>query len=113
MQMDLVDLSETIHQVSLSGRLDAIGVERLETRFTALLSGTAKDAIVDLTAVDFCGSLAIRMFLTTARVMQRRDRRMVIAGAQPQVTEVFQTVALNSVIPLVATPGEARARLEA
>lgn len=112
-RMDVNSLGETVQEVVLSGRLDAPGVAALEAPFTAALSGASKDAIVDLTRVDFCGSLGIRMFLGAARVLQRRDRRMVLAGAQPQVQEVFETLALGSVVLLAATPEEARNLLAA
>jgi anti-anti-sigma factor len=112
LDMNVVDLGESLQQVVLSGRLDSASVAGLEARFTATL-GAPKDAIIDLTAVEFCGSLAIRMFLAAGRIVQKRDRRMVIAGAQPQVKEVFDTVALSAIIPLAATPAEARKQLGA
>ncbi len=111
--MDLIELSDSLDQVALTGRLDTAGVGEVEMRFTATLSGSGKDAIVDISEVEFCGSLAIRMLLSTARVMQRRGRRMVIAGAQPQVLEVFETVALGTIIPLSPDATAARGLLGA
>ena len=111
--MELIDITDTLYRVALAGRLDTSAVSALEMRFTATLSGTAKDAIVDLSDCEFCGSLAIRMFLSAARVMTRRGRRMVIAGPQPEVQEVFDTVALDTIVPVFPTVDEAQAHLTA
>jgi anti-anti-sigma factor len=111
--MQLTDLSDSACMVALSGRLDSESVARLEVGFTASLSGASKDAIIDLTRVDFCGSLAIRMLLGAARIVQRRQHRIILAGAQPQVQEVFDTVALSTIIPLAPTQEEARRMLGA
>lgn len=112
-EMQLTDLNDRVCVVALSGRLDSESVARLETGFTATLSGAAKDVIIDLARVDFCGSLAIRMLLGAARVVQRRQHRIVLAAAQPQVQEVFDTVALSTIIPLAPTLEEARTMLDA
>lgn len=109
--MELIDISDSTHRVTLTGRLDVDGVAAVEMRFTATLSSSPKDAIIDLTGCEFCGSLAIRMLLSTARVMVRRGRRMVIIGAQPQVRDVFETVALETMIPVFSGLDEALAHL--
>ncbi|WP_158292189.1 STAS domain-containing protein [Paracraurococcus ruber] len=111
--MELIELSDSVQQIVLEGRLDTVAVGALETRFTAIVSGGSKDVLVDLTNAAFCGSLAIRMFLSNARVLQRRGRRLVLAGAQPQVQEVFETVALGAIIPIFASVQDGRAELGA
>ncbi len=53
------------------------------------------------------------MLISAARILQRAGRMMVLIGVQPQVLEVFETVSLADLIPIVADADEARAKLSA
>jgi anti-anti-sigma factor len=109
MRFEVTELDAATDRVTLDGRLDALGAERIETSFTALTSASGKNILVDLSGVGFIGSLGIRLFIGTARVVQRRGRKMVLFGAQAQPLDVFETVALDDLIPVVATESEALA----
>ncbi len=113
MDFVLTELDPGTNRVALSGRLDAAGAEAIDLRFTSAVGSVARNALVDLTEVSFVASLGLRMFISTARVLQRRGAQMILFGAQPQVMEVFETIALDQMIPIVATEAEARARLAA
>ncbi|MCO6418623.1 STAS domain-containing protein [Siccirubricoccus sp. KC 17139] len=97
----------------MSGRLDALGAEAIELGFTAAVAGVDRHALVDLREVEFCSSFGLRLLICVARALQRRGRRMVLFAAQPEVAEVFETVALDQMIPVAATEEEALARLGA
>lgn len=111
MDFTLTELDPGTNLVALAGRLDAAGAEGIELRFTAALGGSGRHALVDLGSVEFVASLGLRLFISVARVLQRRDRQMILYGAQPQVMEVFETIALDQMIPVCADAAEARARL--
>jgi anti-anti-sigma factor len=113
MDFVLTELDPGTNRVTMSGRLDAAGAEAIDLRFAAAVGSVARNALVDLTEVSFVASLGLRMFISTARVLQRRGAQMVLFGAQPQVMEVFETIALDQMIPIVGTEAEARARLAA
>lgn len=98
-------------RLTLDGRLDAAGCEKVETAFTAAASAAQGSILVDLTAVDYIGSLGIRLLISTARMVKRRGHRVVIVGAQPQPTDVFETVALADLIPIAASESEAKGLL--
>lgn len=98
-------------RLTLDGRLDAAGCEKLETQFTAAISAAQGSILVDLTGVDYIGSLGIRLLISTARTVKRRGFRMVIVGAQPQPSDVFETVALADLIPIAATESDAKGLL--
>ncbi len=109
--MQTIDVAEGVQQLTLSGSLDAAAVAKVETAFQALVSNSEKSAIIDMTEVAFCGSLGVRMLLAAARVAERRGRKMIIAGARPEVRQVFDTVGLGALIPLADSVDEARAQL--
>ena len=98
-------------RIELTGRLDSAGVETIEAKLTASIRNGTEPVLIDLTAVSFVGSLGIRLLISCHRVLQRQDRRMAMFGAQPQVAEVFETVALSDLIPVAANEHEARATL--
>ena len=96
----------------LSGRLDSASVEQIEAKLTASARGRPGNVMFDLQQVSFVGSLGIRMLISTARTLQREGRRLVLVGVQPQVMDVFETVALSELIPIAANPDEATQLLE-
>ena len=69
------------------------------------------DTIIDLSAVEYCGSLGIRMLLAAARAMTRRGLRVVVAGLQPPVRLVFETTALDTILTIEPDLEAARRRL--
>ncbi|MGG5885925.1 STAS domain-containing protein [Falsiroseomonas sp. HC035] len=111
MQFDVVEISPSVNKVVMLGRLDAAGAAAVETRFTAAVAASGRSAVLDLTGLEFLSSLGIRLLLASARVVARRGGRVVLFGAQPMVAEVMDAMALEEVLPLVATEAEARALL--
>ena len=111
MELAVVDSGSAPLRLVLTGRLDAAGTETVESGFSAAIGRAARDTVVDMTGVSFVGSLGIRMLIAGARQAGRAGRRLVIFGAQPAVTEIFTTVALDDLIPVVADEAAALARL--
>jgi anti-anti-sigma factor len=106
MEMIVTDACENIVRVQLRGRLDTPGVDAVETRLTALLVPGGQSALVDLSGVEFAGSMAIRMFLAIAKALARRNRRLVLYAPQPPVAELFAMVSLGDLVP-IAPDGDA------
>jgi anti-anti-sigma factor len=97
----------------LKGRLDASGADRIEGDFAGRIASGAGDVVVDLSGVDFVGSLGIRLLIGAARQVMRRRGRFVICGAQPAVAEMFSTVALDDLIPVLPDADAALRHLRA
>lgn len=98
-------------RLALKGRLDAVGAERVESDFTTRATRAGRDVIVDMSGVSFVGSLGIRLLISVARGTTRAGRRLVLAGVQPAVAEVFSNVALDELIPMAADEPAALALL--
>ena len=96
----------------LTGRLDSAGVEQIEAPLTASIRNGTTNVLLDLTSVSFVGSLGIRLLISAARVLQRQSRQLALFGAQPQVAEVFETVALSDMIPTAGTQEDALRALQ-
>lgn len=105
--MQVLALEDGHLRIVLEGRLDSATVDRIEPALQALLAGSNGHVLIDLYEVGFVASMAIRMFVATARMLQRSGRMMVLFGAQPLVREVFNHVALDDLIPIVPEAAEA------
>ena len=113
MKMEIGEIADGIVNITLAGRLDTAGVGSIETRLTASIVPRAARAMVDLTQVEFAGSLAIRMFITIARAVGRKNGKLVLYAPQPAVRQVFETAALQDIIPICADEPAARAAARA
>jgi anti-anti-sigma factor len=100
MEMKVTDGAGGIVEVELVGRLDTPGVAQIELRFTAMLVPRAARAIVDLSKVDFIGSMGIRMFISVARALLKKQGKLVLYAPQPLVKGVLDAVSLGQIIPL-------------
>jgi anti-anti-sigma factor len=98
---------EGIAKIKLRGRLDTPGVDQIETKFTAAVVPGAKNTVVDLSEVVFIASMGLRMFIGIAKALRRQNARMVLFSPQAQVNDVFNTVLLRNIVPIVADEAEA------
>jgi anti-anti-sigma factor len=81
MKMDITE-EEGVVKVGLVGRLDTPGVDAIETRLTAAVCPRGARTVVDLSEVEFIGSLGLRMLITIARTLSRKNGKMVLYGPQ-------------------------------
>ena len=111
--MTTTDLGDGIVKITLEGRLDTPGVDQVETRFTASLVPGGKNAVVDMSGVDFIASMGIRMFIAVARSLAAKKAKLALCGPNELVSEVFDNVSLSDIIPICANEDEALAALNA
>ncbi len=97
MQIDCSDV-DGFQCIRLSGRLDTAGVGNGELGFTAMAATASKPVIVDLGEVSFIASLAVRMFISTARAAARKGGKLVLFGANAAVTEIIETMGLDEIV---------------
>ena len=112
MKMEITERPDGLTAIALDGRLDTPGVESIELNLTAQTVPRGARALIDLKGVEFVGSLAIRMFITLARALAKRKGALVLHSPQPLVHQLFETVALQQIIPVhpdAATAAEAAA----
>jgi len=99
MNYEIVPIASGACRVVLNGRADAAAVDGVEAGLIAGLRATGGHVVLDLAGVPFMGSLGIRLLIGIARLVGRRGDRMAMTGVQPQVLEVFETMALFDLIP--------------
>jgi anti-sigma B factor antagonist len=111
MEIASTELDGNITGVSLNGRLDSAGVDRIDLPFTAAVVTRAHNTIVDLSGVTFIASMGIRLFISTARALRLKGATLVLFGAHELVQGVLDDAAIDQIIPIVGTKDQALARL--
>lgn len=113
MEIEVKELGDNLRKVTLTGRLDTSGVLGIETRFVTGVVPGGKNAIVDLSNVDFVGSMGLRMFISVARTMRDKQAKLAFYAPQKLVNEVLESAALREIVPVCADAAEAVAVVQA
>jgi len=98
MKMEIADTADGLVNVALVGRLDTPAVARVEPDLVASLVPRGARAIVDLSRLEFVGSMGLRMFIMIARELAKNNGKLVLYSPQPWVNVTFTTAALHSII---------------
>jgi anti-anti-sigma factor len=106
-----VTVSGNVSHVVLAGRLDIEGVGKIALPLTAAAVTPRLPAMVDMSGVDFLGSLGIGMLVRCAVSLQRCGARFVLFGCQPLVRKSLETMKLTGVLPLAEDEATAAALL--
>jgi anti-sigma B factor antagonist len=100
MELTVETLSGDVTHVHLVGRLDILGAEQIDLRFSTIC-GSRKKVIVDLSDVSFLASMGMRTILIGAKAVGARGGKIVLLKPTPKVEEVLTTANINTLIPLV------------
>jgi anti-anti-sigma factor len=100
MELAVHDLDSGILGISLSGRMDIIGTQQIDMKFTTLTSTRKAQILVDLSNVTFIASIGIRTLITTAKAQKARGGTMVLFKPSDQVEQVLRATGIDSIIPI-------------
>lgn len=113
MKIEINEVGENLRQVTLTGRLDTAGVLGIEPRFVTGIVPGGKNAIIDISQVDFIASMGIRMFISVSRNMRDRNAKLALYAPQPNVFEVLESAWFRKLVPVCADAEEATATVSA
>ena len=100
MQIDSETLDHSIVKVNLSGRMDLLGTQAIDMKFTALTATQSAPFLVDISEVSFLASLGMRTLISSAKAVSMRGGLMVLFNPQPNVLEVLEASGVSSLIPI-------------
>jgi len=109
--LSVVELSDDLTHVALSGRLDILGVQAVELTLTSHTAARRRPAIVDLSGVEFIGSLGIGSLVRIARTLRGHGVGVVLLAPRERVDGVLRASSIDQIIPIAATVDEARQSL--
>ena len=110
MEITVSDFGEAGKRVTLVGRLDILGAEKIDLPL-AVVAGSRTNIVVDMGAVDFIASIGIRHLVLAAKTVARNSRTLVLLNPKPLVSDVLTTAGLLTILPIVNSEHEAEAAL--
>ena len=110
MDIAVEDLSGGFAKVVLRGRFDTTGAVVVELPFNKIVTEKSR-IIVDLSAVNFLASYAIRVLLVGAKIVNGKGGRLVLVCPDNNVAKVLKTAGTDALIPLHHSESAATAAL--
>lgn len=103
MELQYNELDNKIRSIKLIGKLDVMGVGKIETQFAGCCSGDHVRVLVDLSEVDFLASIGIRLLIVTAKSLASRGGRIVLLNPIPEVHNVLEITGIPAIIPIYSS----------
>ena len=95
----------------LNGRVDSIAAAVLDESLREGLGSHGEPLLVDFAGIDYICSMGLRSVLMAAKRARQHSQRLVLAGLQPNVRDVFEISGFLEILDVAPTVGEAQARL--
>jgi anti-anti-sigma factor len=107
------DLRGDIVVVSVEGELDVFNAAEMAGLIESLVPTEAHGAVLDLSAVGFLDSTAIRkLFALTTRLVERRQKVHVVTPEGSTVLRTLQLVEFSRAAPMYGSVDEALGQIE-
>ena len=103
MEINCEQLDGNIYKINLKGRMDILGNEDIDLKFSGATAAPRKFFIVDLSEVNFIASIGIRTLLLIAKATHNRNGKIVILNPDSQVKKILLMAGIDMVIPIVDT----------
>lgn len=113
MKMTEESLDGGVVRITLDGRLDIEGTQKVEQQFAYSTTSRQGRFAVDLSRVTFIASIGIRMLLTAARAQTQRGGRIILVGPDGMSQKVLETAGVDQLVPIVPDLDAARRALGA
>ena len=91
--------SSGITLISLIGKLDALGAQKIDLQFSAIAKGHNK-IIVNLEGVDYLASMGIRTLIMGAKVVEMKNGRIVLLNPNAEVKRVLSESGVDTLISI-------------
>ena len=91
--------------------LDDDLLQDLVPAITDAVDRVPKHVVLDLSAVQYLPSLAIGTLVRLNSELKKRHLRLVLAGPQPGIREVFKITRMDHIFEIANTPTDAAATL--
>jgi anti-anti-sigma factor len=95
-----------ILMIAINGRLDAATAPVAEGEIKKMLEGEQNRLLFDLSALEYLSSGGLRVILSAAKEIKRREGKVVLAGLNQYVYEIFEVSGFTAMIPIKDTVEE-------
>jgi anti-anti-sigma factor len=93
--------------IEVSGRLDTITSEELESRLNNLIDQVNAKIVIDLSAVDYTSSVGLRVLLAALKKQKEKQKTLKLASMQPFVRDTFRVTGLDRIFSIYLTQEDA------
>lgn len=100
MQIQGEQLEGDIYKINLEGRMDIIGAQEIDLKFTGMVAAPRKFIIVDLSRVDFLASIGIRTLLVNSKAVNQRGGKLVILNPDTNIEKILLMAGIDVLIPI-------------
>ena len=89
-----------IVSINIKGRLDADSSSEAEKVVKKALEGPTKRVLFNLGDLEYLSSAGLRVLLSAAKEMRRREGKIVLCSLNAFVKEIFEVSGFQSLIPI-------------
>jgi anti-sigma B factor antagonist len=86
--------------LALTGRLDGVTSHAVEQKIAGILAGGTERLVFDCSHVDYASSAGLRVFLSTAKKLQKLGGRCAFAALTPELREIFRVSGFLDVLEI-------------
>lgn len=108
MEFSVLEQSDDVTVIALSGRLDVSGVQAIQPDFMAAIKGSDKPTIVNMEGVEFTASMGIGMLLAAAKALQTKELKMALLSPRELVDMALKAAKLDQILTIVYDMAEAK-----
>lgn len=102
----------SIHIISVTGRLDASTAPVLQGHFEGIVSAGKRFFLLDLQGVDYVSSGGLRVLLVMAKKVKAVEGGMALANLHPFVEDLLTMAGFGKLIPTATSTQDAIELLE-
>ena len=107
MELQVIREDDDLTHLGIKGRMDMMGLEGIELKFTAHTVSRRKPTLIDLSGVEFIASLGLRLLVSAAKGLKRHGATMILLSPQPSVENVLRASGIDEIMPIVHDYDEA------
>jgi len=96
-----------IAAIDLSGGIFASNMEELTELIETQQKSRTKELILNLTNLDFISSSGIGLFVQKNDEFKKSDKRLWIAGPNPDIAQIFDQFSLDEILSIVSNEQQA------
>ena len=98
--------------VAIKGWLDGLHISNAERSINELLERGSDRLLFDFSELEYLSSGGLRVVLSAAKEIKRREGRMALCAMQGYVKEIFEVSGFTSLIPIKDTVESGIAELQ-
>lgn len=100
MEMQVETLDGGVTKVTLGGRMDIAGAQKVDLQFS-VIAGAQRKVVVDLAGVSFLASMGIRTLIMAAKSIKSKGGKMALVNPIEDVEQVLIGTGTDSVVPIM------------